>query len=208
MARVSFAHVLQEVAAAVFPATCPGCGRPAEPVCTRCAAGLRPPPSAPPPPGIDAWVAAFAYDGVARELVARAKYRGRHAALGWLAAAMSRALGPPPLPIDAVAWVPTDRARRRARGFDHAHGLADAVARLHHLPARALLVREPGPPQTGLGLAQRAVGPTIHARARSPARVLLIDDVATTGASLARAAAALRGAGARTVIAATGARTP
>jgi predicted amidophosphoribosyltransferase len=208
MARVPFTDLLLDVAGAVFPGICPGCGRPAEPVCGRCAAGLRPPPPAPPPPGVDAWVAPFAYEGVARELVARAKYRGRHAALPWLAAAIADALGPSPLALDVVTWVPTDRARRRARGFDHARRLAGAVARRHRLPARALLAREPGPPQTGLGLEQRGIGPPIHARARAPARVLLVDDVATTGASLARAAAALRDAGAHLVIAATAARTP
>src|SRR5262249_12560631 len=114
---------------AVFPAACPGCGRPAEPVCARCAATLRAPPAAPPPSAIDAWVAPFAYEGVARELVARAKYRGRHAALSWLADAIVDALGPSPVPVDVVTWVPTDRGRRRARGFDHAGRLAPAVAR-------------------------------------------------------------------------------
>jgi predicted amidophosphoribosyltransferase len=200
--------LVAELLGAVFPGACPGCGRPAEPVCARCAASLTAPPAAPPPPGVDAWVAAFAYDGVARELVARAKYRGRHAALPWLAAAIVDALGPLPLPVDIVTWVPTDRARRRARGVDHARRLAVAVARCSGLAARALLTRDPGPPQTGLSLAQRGIGPSIRARSRSPGRVLVVDDVATTGASLARAASALRAAGAVTVIAATAARTP
>jgi predicted amidophosphoribosyltransferase len=199
---------LADLLSAVFPAACPGCGRPAEPVCPRCAAGLRPPPAAPPPPGIDAWVAPFAYEGVARELVARAKYRGRHAALPWLAQAIAAALGPAPWPVDAVTWVPTDRRRRRVRGYDHARRLADAVARCGRVPAPALLARGPGPPQTGLALEARAIGPAIRARARAPARVLVVDDVATTGASLASAAAALRVAGAVTIVAATAARTP
>jgi predicted amidophosphoribosyltransferase len=153
-------------------------------------------------------VAPFAYEGVARELVARAKYRGRHAALPWLATAIAEALGPGPHGLDVVTWVPTDRNRRRSRGFDHARRLATAVARCHGLPARALLTRDVGPPQTVLAIELRRAGPPIRARARSPARVLLVDDVATTGASLQRAAAALRGAGARSVVAATAARTP
>jgi predicted amidophosphoribosyltransferase len=206
--RTPVADLLLDLAGVVFPAACPGCGRPAEPVCAPCAAALRRPPAAPPPPAIDAWVAPFAYDGVVRELVARAKYRGRHAALAWLADAIAGALGPPPLPIDVVTWVPTDRARRRARGFDHARRLATAVARQCRRPARGLLARDPGPAQTLLAIDTRRAGPPIHARAASPARVLLVDDVATTGASLTRAAVALRGAGARTVIAATAARTP
>ena len=199
---------LADLLSAVFPAACPGCGRPAEPVCARCLAGLRAAPAAPPPPGVDAWVAPFAYEGVARELVARAKYRGRHAALPWLAAAIADALGPVPLVVDVVTWVPTDGSRRRARGYDHARRLAEAVARYCRLPARALLARGPGPPQTGLAIEGRAIGPSIRARARAPARVLLVDDVATTGASLTRASAALRSAGAVTIVAATAARTP
>ena len=201
-------QVLHELAGAVFPGACPGCGRPAEPVCGRCSAALRAPPSVPPPPAVDAWVAPFAYEGVVRELVARAKYRGRHAALPWLAHAVATALDPAPVPLDVVTWVPTDRRRRRARGFDHARRLATAVAREHRLPARELLVRDPSPAQTELAIDARRAGPPIRARARSPARVLVVDDVATTGASLTRAAVALRGAGAVTVIAATAARTP
>jgi predicted amidophosphoribosyltransferase len=208
MGMMRLADLLSDLAGAAFPATCPGCGRPAEPVCARCAAAMRAPPAAPPPPGIDAWIAPFAYEGTARELVARAKYRGRHAALAWLAVALADALGPGPLPVDVVTWVPTDRARRRARGFDHARRLATTVACRHRLPVRALLARDAGPPQTMLEIDARRLGPPIHARARSPARVLLVDDVATTGASLTSAARALRGAGATTVVAATAARTP
>jgi len=208
MAPMLLADLLLDLAGTVFPAACPGCGRPAEPVCGRCAAAMRAPPPVPPPPGIDAWVAAFAYEGTARELVARAKYRGRHAALAWLAVATAEALGPPPLAVDVVTWVPTDRARRRTRGFDHARRLAREVARRHGLPVRALLARDLGPAQTVLAIDARRVGPSIRARARAPARVLLVDDVATTGASLARAAIALRAGGALTVVAATAARTP
>ena len=205
---MALADLLLDLAGTVFPAACPGCGRPAEPVCRRCATAMRAPPPAPPPPGVDAWLAPLAYEGTARELVARAKYRGRHAALTWLGTAIAAALGPSPLAVDVVTWVPTDRARRRERGFDHARRLARVVARSHGLPVRELLVREAGPAQTALAIDARRIGPPIRARARSPARVLVVDDVATTGASLTRAAVALRSAGAVTVIAATAARTP
>ena len=190
----------------VFPLVCPGCGLRAEPVCDACAARLAPAVVAPPPEGIDAWSAPFAYEGVARELVARVKYRGVHAATAWLADAMVSILGPP-LPA-VVTWVPTTPSRRRARGFDHAELLARGVARRLMRPARAQLRRTEGPPQTGLPGAARRLGPQITAPRPAPPEVLLVDDVATTGASLAAAAAALRSAGTARVVALTAARTP
>ncbi|MGQ0805826.1 MAG: ComF family protein, partial [Actinomycetota bacterium] len=110
----------------VFPTQCPGCGRRADPVCGECARTLRAPPAAPPPAGLDAWVAPLAYEGVARDLVARVKYRHARATLPWLAAVLTRALGVahPPASFDAVTWAPTTPDRRRGRGVDHAELLA------------------------------------------------------------------------------------
>jgi predicted amidophosphoribosyltransferase len=112
------------------------------------------------------------------------------------------------LDAPAVTWAPTTLERRRARGFDPAEVLARAVARGLGVPCARLLDRRPGPPQTGLAAAARLLGPRFVARRAAPSRVLLVDDVATTGATLAAAAAALRGAGAQNVLAITGARTP
>ncbi len=193
---------------ALLPLVCPGCGRPGSPVCGACAGSLHRPLPASPPSGIDAWCAAFAYEGVAREVVARAKYRGARAAVPWLAAAMVDAVPPAWPAIDAVTWAPTSRARRRHRGFDPAELLARAVARRLRARGVGLLDRRPGPPQTGLAAAERRRGPVFDGRRPAPAVVLLVDDVATTGATLAAAAVALRGAGARVVLAATAARTP
>jgi predicted amidophosphoribosyltransferase len=164
------------------------------------------PPAAPPPPGVERWVALLAYDGVARELVARIKYRRAHAAVGWLADGMARVVGPP-LP-DAVTWAPTTPRRRRERGFDHAELLARGVARALHRPVLRLLTRPDGPAQTGRPAAERRTGPRFGSVGGAPSAVLLVDDVATTGATLSAAAGALRSAGAETVLAVTAARTP
>jgi predicted amidophosphoribosyltransferase len=155
-------------------------------------------------------VAPYAYEGVARELVARVKYRQARAALPWLAGAVAGSVAAvhPPGSLDAVTWAPTTSARRRSRGFDHAELLARSVARELGLGVAATLRRPPGPPQTGLPSAARRVGPRFLPRTVVPARVLVVDDVATTGGTLAAAARALRAAGAEHVVAATVARTP
>jgi predicted amidophosphoribosyltransferase len=129
-----------------------------------------------------------------RELVARLKYRNARGALPWLAtgmAALSSAW-----PVDVVTWVPTTAERRRDRGFDQGRLLAAAVAGYRRLPCRGLLRRRPGPPQTGLSRRQRLEGPELEVVRPSPPRVLLVDDVVTTGATLVAAARALRRAGA------------
>ena len=197
-----------QLLALVFPSRCPGCGCPAEPVCVRCLRTVLPPLPEPPPPGVDRWVAPFAYHGVVRELVARAKYHGRHAALGWLGARMADAWlaagGPTP---EVLTWVPAARARRRARGGDPARVLGRAGAAGLGGPSAPLLVRRDRGAQTERHLADRRRGPVVEARGAVAGTVLLVDDVATTGATLRVCARALRRAGASSVVALTAART-
>jgi ComF family protein len=202
----------QRIVAALLPGRCAGCGRAAEPVCAACAAGLRRPPPIALPPALDSWVAPFAYEGVAREIVARVKYRNGRAALPWLADAMVAALleSDRGAVNDLLTWAPASTQRRQASGFDHGELLARAVARRLDLPVARLITREPGPPQTGRTRADRRPGPALSAvgdRARGRS-VLLVDDVVTTGATLGAAAVLLRRAGAVRVVALTAAATP
>src|SRR5262249_2258353 len=138
-------HQLLEAA---FPLVCPGCGRPGGAVCPSCATRLRAAPAAAPPVGIDAWGAVYTYEGVARELVARVKYRGARGVVPWLAQGLANTasvlLADEP-GATVVTWAPTTPARRRARGFDHAELLARALGRELHLPVRPLLRRRDGP---------------------------------------------------------------
>ena len=188
--------------------SCPVCGRCGPAPCQACIDDLEPPPRRPPPRGLDRLTAPFAYVGGGRELVARLKYRNARAAVPWLAAAIAGTVDAAGL--QAVTWVPTTTRRRRSRGFDQAEILARAVARHLGLPCVRLLRRHPGPAQTGRPLAERRIGPHVTVvRPRAvPGAVLVVDDVVTSGATLATAAMALRRAGATRVDGVTAASTP
>lgn len=192
----------------LLPVTCPGCGeRTTAPVCAACLDDLRPAPVLAAPDGVDACTAVLAYDGAARQLVARLKYRNHRSALAGLAASMAAAVVHRP---DVVTWAPTTADRRRARGFDHAELLARAVARNLLRPCRPMLLRRPGPAQTGLSLAQRRAGPRLEAVVTRlpPRHVLVVDDVVTSGATASCAARALRAVGVTRVDVLAAARTP
>jgi ComF family protein len=106
--------------------------------------------------------------------------------------------------IDAIVPVPLHRSRAAARGYDQAALLARAVAERAGLPLRPVLHRiHGGRPQVELDRAARSANIrgafVAEARSLKGLRVALVDDVATTGATLADAAAAARSAGARAV---------
>lgn len=192
----------------LLPRVCPACGTPGPAPCGPCRALVRVAPFSAPPVCLDSFAALLVYEGTGRELVARLKYRNARSAVPWLADGMASLVDPSQ--VDVVTWVPTTPSRRRQRGFDQGRLLARAVAARIHRPCRSLLRRREGPPQTGRSRAQRLHGPDIAARSwrPPPLRVLLVDDVATTGATLAAAAHALRGAGATTVHALTATQRP
>ncbi len=204
------------IVALLLPTRCPVCGRPGPAPCSACWARLAPAPvGVAPPPGVDRCRSLLRYDGAGRELLARLKYRNARSSLGWLAAGMAslavRLVEEGRLEV--VTWAPTSAARRRERGFDQAELLARAVGGHLALPVERLLLRRPGPPQTGRTGEDRRRGPPLVLRPGRPApsagaRVLLIDDVMTSGATLRAAATALRGGGAEVVMAVTAGRTP
>ena len=209
MSGPGLSRAVDDLLAALLPGRCPGCGRRAEPVCPSCAAAMRGALFAPPLPGISWSTAVFAYEGVARELIVRVKYRNERVAVRWLGAQLASRCAAAPFAIDAVTWVPASANRRAARGVDHGALLARVVAAGIDRAAESLLARDDGPPQTGRPAAERRAGPNLRAsRSVAGRTVLVVDDVVTTGATLVTAARVLRAVGAHEVLAATIARTP
>jgi hypothetical protein len=135
------------------------------------------------------------------------KYRNRRYLARHLAEQLGRRLDP--TQIDIITWAPTSGRRSRRRGYDQAELLARALAAQWRKPCRRMLFRSHGPAQTGRSRDQRLHGPQFASRPlRHPPRVLVIDDVVTTGATLQSAKAALLAAGARSVVLAAVAATP
>jgi predicted amidophosphoribosyltransferase len=206
------------------PPLCWSCGAPAvrrtpatrrAPLCHACRRALRFLPRAPVELcGLAVW-APVAYEGPARELVKGLKFHGATAIASEMAAlivanAPEGMLAGAPAAAPALVPVPLHPGRRRSRAFNQAEAIAAAVAARTGLPLAACLARAgPDRRQVGRGRAARLQGlsGSITATARPPRAAVLIDDVVTTGATLAACAAALRAAGSTDVRAVVFART-
>src|SRR4051794_12858222 len=179
---------------------CPRCALPAP--CRRCPAARA--------PWAAAW-AAMAHAGPARDLVHALKFRGAVPVADVMAAPLA-AGAPARLREEDVGRVPVPAApvRRRGRGGGHPGLLAAALGRRTGVRVVPCLVqRRTAPRQVGATRADRLRdgGPELAVAGPAPARAVLVDDVHTTGATLARAGRALRSAGTSDIRALTYART-
>ncbi len=197
------------------PPLCPACGYHCgeeQALCPDCRADLRwLPGRVEAVAGVPVW-APLSYAGSAPGLVRALKYRGALPLADAMAAHIAAGL-PATLAIGAtLVPVPMHQRRRRRRGYNQAERLAAALGRRTGVPVMDCLER--------VGSARPQVGRTREDRLRSlsevrvrrlmavPGRVLLVDDVVTTGATLAACARPLRAAGVRTLVAVVFARTP
>ncbi len=218
----------------VLPADCAGCGVTggAAPLCPDCVAALasvrpqrvRPDPE---PPGLPRTYALAAYGGALRSALLEYKERGRHslaAPLGdRLAAVVARGLLQGPRPVLLVP-VPATAAAVRRRHGDHVWRLAERAARALRrggVPAAVAgaLRALPRADSAELSAAERAVAagtafvarprrlPAIRDAVAGGAQLVLVDDIVTTGATIAAASARLTGGGAPVAFAAVLAAT-
>jgi predicted amidophosphoribosyltransferase len=197
------------------PPLCIACGADAgraAPLCRDCRGRMRPLTAASTDAAASSspW-AAFAYEGPAGAMIRALKFGGRIAIADAMAAQMA-AHAPPELLSGDVIPVPVHPSHRRRRGLDHTAALGRALARRTRLDYLECLARGGDPlPQVGRGRRARMRGPAgsivVASGLDPPERALLVDDVVTTGATLAACATALRAAGCQQIAAIAYART-
>lgn len=216
--------------AILAPRRCAGCGIPGDVLCGLCLAAL----TRLGPPGCERcgapgpWPlrrcaecagrriafasarAAVAYDAALRPIVAAWKEGGRRDLSRSLADLVAETLAAPA--VDCLTFVPGDRERGLVRGHVPAESLAQALGRRWRIDVVPLLRRTGpagGPRQAELRRLERRANVTRAFRTAgpAPARVCLVDDIYTTGATVGACATQLRRAGAHRVDVVTLART-
>lgn len=159
-------------------------------------------------PFLAQWTAVWYYEGSVRQSLLRYKFRRAQSyssAYGrLLALKLQEDLDEP---FDLITWVPISRLRKWQRGYDQVALLARAVGKeLSIEPVQTLMKIRNNPPQSGItGEAQRranvlGVYQSVDPEQFRGKRVLLLDDILTTGATVGECARVLLTAGAKEVI--------
>ena len=156
---------------------------------------------------LDSWAAVWYYDGYIRKSLHRYKFgRARHYAPAYGRLLAMKLMTEYPEGFDVLTWVPVSRIRKFTRGYDQVELLAKAVGReLGMEPVRTLRKLRNNPPQSGIDRIEKRRANVLGIyRIENPEqvkgkRVLLLDDILTTGATAGECARVLLTAGAREV---------
>lgn len=188
-------------------AACPRCAAPCDGELATC---LSCQGQAPAQHGTVAW---GEYDGALRSAVLGLKARGRDELAEPLGRRLAARIAVSDWghDVELICHIPSHPVRTLRRGWPAAASLARVVGRELGLPVRTLLKRRGLRRQTGRSRAERAALPRRAFRAAGSVRgrrLLIVDDVTTTGTTLSRAAEALLAAGADSVFCAAMAVTP
>ena len=148
------------------------------------------------------------YEGAVREAILAFKFKGRLEALECFGSLMAQTAAETfSGEFDAVTWVPVSKKRLRKRGFDQARFLTGSMCvDWHVMPLETLRKVRDNPPQSGIDdPAERRANVLDAYEAVSPEqfagkRLLLVDDICTTGATLGECARVLKAAGAADVM--------
>jgi ComF family protein len=168
------------------------------------------------PLAIDGIRSALLFEGGVREAIHQLKYSNRQTLAGILAGMMANCWQANPVPVDLLIPVPLHPFRLRERGYNQSDLLARALGTMIGLPVVTNGLRRVRhtQPQMSLQAADRRenvqgafIYQTRGSKTISRQRVLIIDDVCTTGSTLEACSLALKAAGASAVWAFTLART-
>jgi ComF family protein len=160
------------------------------------------------PPPFDRLRAAVIYNGVARDLVHALKYRDHLELVQWMAGWMSRAGGDVIGDADVIVPVPLHRRALWWRRFDQAAALAISVATRAQKECAADVVQRVRPTDKQVGLGRKAREANVRGAFRvgdagraavAGRRVLIVDDVFTTGATIRAVTKAVKRGGAKAV---------
>lgn len=163
---------------------------------------------------VDKCLSPLYYHGSVKDSLHRYKFGGATAYADIYSEFIVKCIDENQISCDSITWVPLSRRRLRKRGYDQAELLAKLIAKhLGQRPVRLLKKLRDTPPQSRTGSAEKRRANIAGAYAcLRPAlvqgkRILLVDDIVTTGATLSEAAKVLKNAGAKEVICATLARS-
>jgi ComF family protein len=148
------------------------------------------------------------YDGAIKELILRLKFHRSYSAAR-VAAELILASNPNISSVNLITSVPISPKRYRERGYNQSELIAKALAKRTSLPYRPLLERATSDHQLGRSRSERlqaVQGAFLTRKTLAGESIMIIDDVITTGATLAECAQVLREAGAKRVSAAVVAR--
>lgn len=189
----------------VFVPACSACDAVLDqplPFCPACATSIDPAPAR----SGDETAAPYLFGGELATAIRRLKFEGRREIARAIAPLLAPALAEAAAGCDLLVPVPLHRRRLRERGYNQAALLLRHLRRYAALPVDPLSLRRlrATAPQTGLDRAARrrnvdGAFAVVRPRRVAGRAVLLLDDVVTTGATLAAASAALRAAGAARV---------
>ena len=195
----------------LYPTKCVLCGqlliKREQQICPECSSSLSELPKADQKiPFSRGWVALWHYEGNVRNSLLRYKFgRKRHYAK-FYAQELGQKLREQKITFDVITWVPISGRRKLKRGYDQVQLLSQALGQeLQCEPVRCLRKIKNNPPQSTIkGDAQRranvlGVYKVLNHSEFTGKRVLLLDDIITTGATISECAKMLMTAGAKEV---------
>lgn len=161
-------------------------------------------------PYVAEWTAVWLYEDMVRSSLLRFKFRGKQSYAAAYGRMLAMELQKAGMTFDLLTWVPVSARRRFRRGYDQVGLLAGALGReLGIKPRRTLRKVRHTPAQSTLSGAEQRKANVLGAyrvvtpRALQGKRVLLLDDIITTGATLSECARTLEAAGAARVLGAS-----